>query len=345
MSKEKTLDENNLPMISIIIPNFNGLEFLKKMIPSLLNTNYPLFEIIVIDNGSTDKSISFLKSNYPSIILNKFKHNMGVSFAFNVGLKLSSGNYVSFLNNDMELDPNWLLPLYLTLKNNDKVAGCDSKYLNYYDRNIIDGSGGAGRFMDKYGNSFSRGSGEYDKGQYDINQEVFHGLSLFKKDLVMKAGGFDDKFFAYYDETDLCWRLHRMGYDIQYVPESRIYHIGGGTTTLSKDGRKIKKDIFIFHNYKNKLRMLIKNNFGFTLLFSILIYFVDLSGMMTYWIITRNPLHILMALKAVFWNIIHIKDTLVHRKKLSSMRSDLSHLFLPYNGIVRELAFKLKNNI
>jgi len=338
LNKEKLLKLINFPLISIVVPNFNGLHFLKKSIPSLIKTNYPNLEIIIIDNGSTDKSVSFLKTNYPSIIIIKFKHNMGISFAFNVGLKVSSGRYISFLNNDMEFDPNWLLPLFLTLRNNDKIAGCDSKYLNYYDRKRIDQSGGAGRFMDRFGNAFNRGGGEYDKGQYETSQKVFHGLSLFKKDLIMQAGGFDDKFFAYYDETDLCWRLHRMGYDIQYVPESRVYHVGGGTT-------KKFKAFFTFHYYKNKLRMLIKNNFGFALLFSILIYFFDLLVTIIGYILTKNPLTILIALKAVFWNIKNIKDTLAHRKQLSSMNPDLSHLFLPYYGIVRSLAMKLRDNI
>jgi len=342
MSKEKTLEVNNFPLISIVVPNLNGIHFLKKSIPSLMQTNYPNLEIIVIDNGSKDKSVSFLENNYPSVILIKLNHNMGIAYAFNAGIKLSSGSYVSFVNNDMEFDSNWLLPLFLTLVNNDKVAGCDSKYLNYYKRDFLDC---AGRFMDKFGNSINIGSGEHDKGQYDKSQKISHGLSLFKKDLLIKAGGFDEKFFAYKEETDLCWRLHRMGYDIQYVPESKIYHIGGGTTMSHKEGKKKLKVIFMFHYFKNKLRMLIKNNFGFTLLFSILIYFFDLSGMMIYWIFTKNPLYILMALKAVFWNIKNINNTLYHRKQFSSMRSDLSNLFIPYHGIVHSLAMKLRNNI
>jgi len=338
LNKEKSLKLFNFPLISIVVPNFNGLHFLKKSIPSLMQTNYPNLEIIVIDNGSNDTSVSFLEINYPSIILSQFKDNMGVSIAFNTGLKLSSGNYVSFVNNDMEFDSNWLLPLFLKIINNDKIAGCDSKYLNYYERKIIDSSGGAGRFMDRFGNHFTRGSGECDKGQYDKSQKVFQCLSLFKKDLIIKAGGFDEKFFAYCDETDLCWRLHRMGYDIQYVPESIIYHVGHGTTN--------KFEVFFaFHSYKNKLRMLIKNNFGFTLLFSILIYFFDLSGIIIYEMLRKNPLHVLMALKAIFWNIKNIKDTLIHRKRYSSMNPDLSNLFIPYHGTLRILAKKLRNNI
>lgn len=345
MSKEKSLEINNFPLISIIVPTFNGLNFLKKCIPSLIQTNYPNLEIIVIDNGSTDKSASFLESNYPSVILIQFKHNMGIAYAYNAGIKLSSGSYVSFVNNDMEFDSNWLISLLLTLVNNDKIAGCDSKYLDYYDRKRIDKSVGVGRFMDRFGNGLSIGGGECDKGQYDIDMEIFYGLSLFKKDLVIKAGGFDEKFFAYAEETDLCWKLHRMGYNIQYVPESKIYHIGGGTTTLYKEGKKIKKDIFIFHSYKNRLRMLIKNNFGFTLLFSILIYFFDISVTIIGYMLIKNPSYILMVLKAVFWNIKNIKDTLTRRKQLSSMNPDLSYLFIPYCGIVRRVALKLRYKI
>jgi len=339
--REKCVDsEESLPPVSIIVPNLNGLRFLKKSIPSLMQTNYPNFEIIVVDNGSTDESVSFLRRKYPSVHVLGLRSNRGVSFAYNAGVAVASGRFISFLNNDMEFDPNWLLPLVSMLQTDDRAAGCDSKYLSYYERERIDGSGGAGRFIDKYGNNKSRGRGEYDKGQFDMPQEVFYGTSLFRKDLVEKVGGFDESFFAYYDETDLCWRLHRMGYSIIYVPESVIYHIGGGTTSQYQKGEKKLKNTFVFHYYKNKLRMLIKNQFGRKLWFSIPVYLFDLLGMVLIWLARENQLYILMAVKATVWNLRNLSDTLNHRKQYNSNKSDFSSLFLQYSGVWRTILHK-----
>ena len=191
MEKQDTI---RFPCVSIIVPNLNSMQLLKKCISSLLQTDYPNFEIIVIDNGSKDEDIELFLRRYPEVRVVRLRQNMGVPFAYNLGLSLSSGEFVSFVNNDMEFDPAWLKHLVYTLQSDPSLAGCDSKYLNYFKRNIIDTSGGAGRFIDKYGNAIVRGGGEYDKGQFDKREEVFYGLSLFRKKLIQKVGRFDEKF-------------------------------------------------------------------------------------------------------------------------------------------------------
>jgi GT2 family glycosyltransferase len=231
----------NYPKVSIIMPTFNGLELLKISIPSVLRTHYPNIEVIVVDNGSSDGSVSFLSKVYPTVSVISLKENKGIVIPHNLGASATRGSLVSFLNNDMEVDPDWLLPLVSAVESNECVAGCDSKYINYYERDKIDPVGGAGRFIDKYGNAVNRGGGEIDKGQFNVQEEVFHGLSIFKKDLFMKVGGFDESFFGYFDETDLCWRLHRLGYKILFVPESVIYHMGSATSSVGGSKKKLKK--------------------------------------------------------------------------------------------------------
>ena len=215
----------NYPMVSIIVLTFNGLEILKTSLSSVLKTNYPNFEVVVVDNGSSDGTASFLSKTFPDVSVISIFPNRGIDVPFNLAASAAHGSLLAFLNNDMEVDPDWLLPLVQAMVNDERVACCDSKLRNYYERDRIDAVGG---FIDNYGNTVVRGTGEIDKSQFKT-QEVFVGVSLFRKNLFLKAGGFDESFFAYYDETDLCWRLHRLGYKILSVPESVIYHMGGYT--------------------------------------------------------------------------------------------------------------------
>ena len=330
----------NYPKVSIIMPTFNGLELLKISIPAVLKTHYPNIEVIVVDNGSSDGSVSFLSKVYPKVSVISLKENKGIVIPHNLGASAARGSLVSFLNNDMEVDPDWLLPLVSAVESNECVAGCDSKYINYYERDKIDPSCGAGRFIDKYGNSVNRGGGEIDKGQFNIQEEIFHGLSIFKKDLFMKVGGFDESFFGYYDETDLCWRLHRLGYKILFVPESVIYHMGSATSSIGGSKKKLKK-IIMFHFYKNKLRMLIKNQFGISLIFSVLVYLFDLCGIGIAWLLIGDQDYVPILGKALIWNVRNFKGTLQNRIRFKNKSADFYKLFSPYSGVWREKAHKL----
>jgi len=323
MSNEKKKTETrNYPKVTIIMLTYNGLEVLKISVPAVLKTHYPDFEVIVIDNGSTDGSFSFLSKMYPSVSVISVKPNKGWDIPSNLGASVAHGSLLAFLNNDMEVDPDWLLPLVLAMESNERVACCDSKLVNYYERDKIDAAGG---FIDNYGNTVNRGTGEIDKGQFKT-QEVFHGVSLFKKSLFLKAGGFDESFFACYDETDLCWRLHRLGYKILSIPESVIYHMGG----LTSSKKKSKATVFNF--YKNRLRMLIKNQFGLFLVFSILVYLLDLCGAGIRMLLVGNQDYIPILGKALVWNMRNLKGTLQNRIRFKN-NADFKKLFLPYSGV------------
>ncbi|MGD0644274.1 MAG: glycosyltransferase family 2 protein [Candidatus Bathyarchaeia archaeon] len=327
MSHEKEKAEAlNYPKVSIIILTFNGLEILKISLPSVLKTNYPNFEVIVVDNGSSDSTVSFLSKMFPSVSVISIYPNKGIDIPFNLAASAAHGSLLAFLNNDMEVDPDWLLPLVQAMDNNGRVACCGSKLIDYSERDIIDSAGG---FIDNYGNSVNRGTGEIDKNQFKI-QEVFHASSLFKKDLFMKAGGFDESFFIYYDETDLCWRLLRSGYKILSVPESVIYHMG--SHTISKSSTRKPKSI-VFHFYKNRLRMLIKNQFGFSLMFSVLVYLIDICGSSIRMSLIGNQDYIPILGKALVWNLQNLRGTLQNRIRFKNKSADFKTLFLPYSGV------------
>jgi GT2 family glycosyltransferase len=328
------------PKVSVIVPSFNGLALLKMSIPALLRTRYPNIEVIVVDNGSSDGSSSFLSKVYPQVSVIRIKENMGTVVAYNIGVNAAHGLFVSLLNNDMDVDPDWLLPLVSAIEDNENVAACDSKYINYYERDKIDNSGGAGRFIDKYGNSVSRGGGKIDKGQFNVQEEVFHALSLFRRDLVLKVGGLDESFFMYYEETDLCWRLHRLGYKILFVPESIIHHMGSATSLgrSSKKGpkKKFSKSI-VFLYYKNRLCMLIKNQFGISLIFSVLVCLFDFCGIGIMWLLTGNSDYVPVLGRALIWNLRNLKGTLQHRIRFKNKSVNFNELFLPYSGVWKTL--------
>jgi GT2 family glycosyltransferase len=319
------------PKVSIIMPSFNGLELLKISIPSVLKTQYSNIEIIVIENGSSDDSGSLLSKEYPSVKVISLEKNVGISIAYALGVSAANGSLVSFLNNDMEVDPNWLLPLVLAMKCDACIAACDSKFMNFYERNRLDSSGAS---IDKYGNTVTRGRGEIDKGQFNI-QEVFHGACLIRKDLLLKVGGLDKSFFSYYEETDLCWRLHRLGYKTIFVPESVIYHMGSASTVgkvFTKRPKKRPQKITVFHFCKNRLRMIIKNQFGMSLIFSVLVCLFDFCGSCIIWLLTDNSDYIPIIGKALIWNLQNLKGTLQERIRFKNESTDFNKLFLPYSG-------------
>lgn len=297
-----------------------------------MNTNYQNFEVIIVDNGSKDGSADFIKKEFPRIKLVQLNSNIGVAGGFNAGLAVATGTFVSFLNNDMEVPPDWLQPLVTVLTKDNKLAGCDSKYMNYYERDRFDGTGGAGRFMDMYGNTCIRGNGKVDKKQFEEPKQIFFGLSLLRKDLVKEIGGFDEVFFAYYDDVDLCWRLNRMGFRIEYVPQSRIYHMESESTHSKKGSEKVLKPIFVFHFYKNKLRMLIRNLFGFDLMKAVAVYGFDLFRQIISWLRSGEYCNILLVLKAILWNLRNLRGDLKSRQALTNESTDYKKILLPYAG-------------
>ncbi|MFP4019477.1 MAG: glycosyltransferase family 2 protein [Bacteroidales bacterium] len=245
---------------AIVILNWNTKNQLEKFLPSLMiNTQDEDAEIIIADNGSTDGSVEFLKEKYPGLRRIVFDKNYGYTGGYNKALNQIEAKYYVLLNSDIELTENWLQPLKETMKSFPETAACMPKIRSYHQREYFEYAGAAGGFIDKYGYPFCRGrimdTTEKDEGQYDQGDEVFWatGACLFiRGDLFHKAGGLDNDFFAHMEEIDLCWRLINMGYTIRYVPESAVYHVGGGTLPN-------KTPFKLYLNYRNNLYLLYKN--------------------------------------------------------------------------------------
>lgn len=247
------------PKVAVVIIHWNKVEYLQKFLPSVLASNYPNLQIVLADNHSSDDSVKFIEENYPQIQIVQNGYNYGYAGGYNQALKHVEADYYVLLNNDVEVGENWILPVIKAMEANETIAAAQPKMLQYTNRDLFEYAGAAGGHIDKFGYVFCRGrlfeKCEQDQGQYQNIEEVFWatGACLFiKSKLFHEAEGFDANFFAHMEEVDLCWRLQLMGYKIISVPESYVYHLGGGT--LSKQSNKKT-----YLNFRNSLIMMLKN--------------------------------------------------------------------------------------
>lgn len=245
--------------IAVVILNWNGKRFLEQFLPSVVNAANGEYEIVIVDNGSTDDSVSFLETNFPSLRLIRFTENYGFAGGYNKALKEIQSEYYVLLNSDVEVMAGWITPMLQLLESNQKIAACQPKVMSYADKTLFEYSGAAGGWLDKYGYPFAKGRifdiCERDTGQYDQQEEIFwaSGAALFIRSSVFhETGGFDEYFFAHQEEIDLCWRIQLAGYKIYSCPSSVIYHVGGGTLPRGNTKKT-------YLNFRNNKIMLSKN--------------------------------------------------------------------------------------
>ena len=234
----------SLPKVSVIIINYNGKKLLEKCLESLFKIEYDNFEVIIVDNNSTDNSIDFLRKNYPSVIIIKLDSNKGFAEPNNVAAKITKGDFLLFLNNDTIVTPNFISEMIKVIKNDKKISICQSLLLK--SDNSIDSSGD---FIDELGVCFN------SKLKTTEVKEIFsaRGASmLIQKKTFNLIGGFDEKFFATFEDVDLGWRSWILGYKSVLVPKSIVYHTGGQTVNIFKNE-------IAFHGFKNQLAMKITN--------------------------------------------------------------------------------------
>ena len=225
----------NLNNVSVVILNFNGLKLMQKYLPMVIENTIGA-EIVVADNGSTDGSVDWLRQEYPDLRLIAFDQNYGFAEGYNQALKQIDNKYYVLLNSDVRTPMNWLYPLVEYMEQHPECAACQPKIRSEHEPEKFEYAGAAGGFMDIYGYPFCRGrvmnNVETDNGQYDSIQEIFWatGACLFiRNKAYWEAGGLDGRFFAHQEEIDLCWRLKARGASIVCVPQSAVYHVGGGS--------------------------------------------------------------------------------------------------------------------
>ncbi|MCL2313540.1 MAG: glycosyltransferase family 2 protein [Firmicutes bacterium] len=245
--------------LAIVILNWNGQKFLTQFLPALIKYTSAYSEIIVADNASTDNSIEFLKTEFPSIKIIQNKENGGFSKGYNDALQQIEAEYYCLLNSDVEVTDNWIEPIITLLDNQSCVAVVQPKLLSFAHKNQFEYAGACGGFLDYLGYPFCRGRVfeylEEDTGQYNNAIEVFWatGAALFVRSSVFHAvNGLDEDFFAHMEEIDFCWRVKSLGYKIMVEPKSVVYHVGGGT--LPKNSARKT-----YLNFRNNMFLLLKN--------------------------------------------------------------------------------------
>lgn len=247
------------PFFSIIIVTWNGLALLKKYLPSVVKTTYSNYEIIIADNHSTDGTSDWVSSMYPDKVkIAELDENYGYCGGNNRAAECAKGDILLFLNNDVRVEADWLDCLALSFQNQN-IAVVQPKLLSDRDPFYFEYAGAAGGFIDSYGFPFCRGrlfdSIEKDLGQYDVGTDIFwaSGAALaVRTDIFKILGGFDESFEFHMEEIDLCWRIHLLGKEIKYIPNSVVYHFGGGSLPMGSPRK-------LFYNYRNSLYMLFKN--------------------------------------------------------------------------------------
>lgn len=249
---------HSLKGFSIVIVTWNALEHLKKYLPSVAQTEYPDFEIIIADNASIDGSKKWIRKNFPDIKIATFDDNYGYCGGNNRAVPFAEKEILVFLNNDVRVSSDWLHGLNAAF-NNSEVAAAQPKLRADLQPDYFEYAGAAGGFIDQYGYPFCRGrifeEMELDEGQYDDKAKIFwaSGAALaVRKDLFLDSGGFDEDFEFHMEEIDLCWRLQNQGHSIVYTPSSLVYHLGGGSLPMGSPRK-------VYYNFRNSLFMLWKN--------------------------------------------------------------------------------------
>lgn len=294
-------------LVSIVLINWNGIRDLKDCLPSLRKVRYPKVEIILVDHGSKDGSIEYVKKNFSEIKLIEAKKNLGFALGNNVGYRKTKGEYILLLNNDTVVEDDFLDYLVEALK--EKGVGVVQPKIIFADTRKLQT---AGTYLTNSGFLYHVG---YDKNprdrKYNKKTKIFSAngaCMLIKREVIEKVGLFDKDFFLYFEETDFCWRAWLAGYLILYEPRAVIYHKGSRAT-------KTLPSAFVnFHSFKNRINTIIKNA-GSLELMRILPLQTFLCIMVAgfFFLVGRVKLGTSIFL-AIFWNLKNIRKTLRKRK-------------------------------
>ena len=245
--------------VAVVILNWNGEAMLRRFLPTVVRYSCDEAEIWVADNASDDASVQLLHEHFPSVRLIQLDKNYGFAEGYNRALAQIEAEYYVLLNSDVEVTHHWLTPLVEYMDAYPDVAACQPKLLSEANRDYFEYAGASGGFIDRYGYPFCRGrifnTVEEDNGQYDYIIDILWATGacmLIRSADYREAHGLDGRFFAHNEEIDLCWRLRQRGRRIVCIPESEVYHVGGGTLPKSNPTKT-------FLNFRNNLTMLYKN--------------------------------------------------------------------------------------
>ena len=309
---------HDCPMISVVIVSHNGLGYLRRSISSILRSNYSFFEIIVVDNGSSDGSVQHIQDEFAKwlnrIIVLPLRFNHGFSVGNSIGASKVSGEYILFLNNDTEVDPSCLGELINTMEHDTSIGAAQAKILFMDRRDTFDSTG---VFLNVVGCGRTRGLNEKDRGQYLNLDEISYAKGaamVVRKNVWNRLEGFDSLFFTYFEETDFCWRVWLSGYRVVFIPSAKVFHTGAATIS------KLGSSKFNFQFYRNRIVTVVKN-----LSLKNLVKYVPWLVIMYLIRIMRHTrendaVSVLGILRGIFWCIRFFKSVWTKRQMVQRLR-------------------------
>lgn len=300
-------------LISVIITNFNGKKFLPDCLASLMRQTYKNLEIIVVDNASTDDSVTYIKKNYPDVIVTHNKENFGYAEGNNIGFKKSKGEYIVILNNDVKLQPNLIESLHKAFASRPQLGAVQPMVRLMNDPDNLDA---CGSFWTNTG--FNYHYGIYKNYHNQIYSKPFKVYSLkgmcmmIPRKLIETVGLFDSDFWCYFEETDFCHRVWLAGYECWYVPDAFMYHYMSGT-------RVKKSEAFIqFHSFKNRWCSYIKN-LGIQEFLTVVPIYLILNVIFSIIYLLKGRFNECLSIyKAMWWNAENIQQTLKKRNQIQT---------------------------
>ena len=299
--------------LAVVILNYNGIKLMEKFLPSVIKFTPSKYNIYIIDNGSSDGSVEFIRSNFKRINIVELNKNYGYAKGYNIGLKKINDDILCLLNNDVEVTEKWTEEVMIQFKNEKETAVIQPKMKDSNKRDYFDYAGASGGFLDRYGYPYCNGriynKIEKDNNQYNKINNIFWacGACFFVRNNVFKKfGGFDEIFWAHFEEIDLCWRLQNSGHKISFNPNSTIYHVNAGTLNIDNP----KKTYF---NFRNMLFTITKNSKHnlFLLLFEK--HFIDVI-IAIYLLFSKGPIHFIAIIKAYLSFYKHINLLIQYRR-------------------------------
>ena len=241
-----------MPDVTIVIPNYNGIAYLGACLRSVEKQEGVSAEVLIVDNGSTDGSQEYIRTEFPACRLICLEKNYGFCRAVNEGFRYAGSEYVILLNNDTEIEPDFALRLLASIKKDRKRFSCQACMIQYHDHSKMDD---AGDFYCVLGWGMARGKGRPVEN-YRSGQKIFSscaGAAIYRKSLTERLGGFDEAHFAYLEDMDLSYRAKLAGYYHWYEPEAKVYHVGSGTSGSRYNHFKV------VHSAGNNLYLIYKN--------------------------------------------------------------------------------------
>lgn len=313
--------------VAVVILNYNGRKYLETFLPALIAHSQEA-KIIVADNASTDDSLNFLATTHPDVEVIKLEKNFGFAGGYNQALKQVDAKYYAIINSDIEVTANWLSPLVQFLNDHTDYAAVQGKILSYHQRTHFEYAGAAGGFIDNLGYPYCRGrlfnTLEEDTGQYDTQIDIdwtSGACMLIRREVFHDVGGFDGDFFAHMEEIDLCWRMRGHGWKLACIPDSTVYHVGGGTLNKTSPFKT-------YLNFRNGLSLLLKNLPANQLFYKLPLRLV-LDGIAAIKMcVESSPKHLVAILKAHFH--FYSRAQRDYRKRMKPLSSSRKSILVAY---------------